>query len=32
LGIEWKQNRRNSISVAHREAVPALDEFVGPKA
>lgn len=32
LGIEWKQNRWNSISVAKREAVAALDEFVGPKA
>lgn len=32
LGISWKQNRRNSISVARRDAVEALDEFVGPKA
>jgi hypothetical protein len=32
LGIAWKQNRWNSISVARREAVAALDEFVGPKA
>ncbi|HWC35134.1 MAG TPA: helix-turn-helix domain-containing protein [Mycobacteriales bacterium] len=32
LGIAWKQNRRNSISIARREAVAALDEFVGPKA
>jgi hypothetical protein len=31
LGIAWKQNRFNSISVARREAVAALDEFVGPK-
>lgn len=31
LGIEWKQNRWNSISVAKRDAVAALDEFVGPK-
>lgn len=31
LGIAWKQNRWNSISVARREAVAALDEFVGPK-
>jgi Homeodomain-like domain len=31
LGIEWRQNRWNSISVAKREAVAALDEFVGPK-
>jgi hypothetical protein len=32
LGIAWRQNRHNSISVARREAVAALDEFVGPKA
>jgi hypothetical protein len=32
LGIAWKQNRHNCISVARREAVAALDEFVGPKA
>jgi hypothetical protein len=31
LGIAWTQNRFNSISVARREAVAALDEFVGPK-
>jgi hypothetical protein len=31
MGIGWKQNRWNSISVARREAVAALDEFVGPK-
>jgi len=31
LGIGWKQNRWNSISIARREAVAALDEFVGPK-
>jgi len=31
LGIAWKQNNRWSISVARREAVAALDEFVGPK-
>jgi hypothetical protein len=31
LGIAWKQNRWNSISIARREAVAALDEFVGPK-
>ena len=31
LDIPWKQNRWNSISVARREAVAALDEFVGPK-
>jgi hypothetical protein len=32
LGIAWRQNRFNSISVARREAVAALDAFVGPKA
>jgi len=31
LGIAWKQNRWNSISIARREAVAALDAFVGPK-
>lgn len=31
LGIAWRQNRHNSISVARREAVAALDQFVGPK-
>ena len=31
LGVEWRFSRRNSISVARREAVARLDEFVGPK-
>lgn len=31
LGIAWRQNNWNSISVAQRDAVAALDEFVGPK-
>ncbi|MBV9292799.1 MAG: helix-turn-helix domain-containing protein [Frankiales bacterium] len=31
LGIAWKQNRWNSISVARRDSVAALDDFVGPK-
>jgi len=31
LGVAWRQNRHNSISVARREAVAALDAFVGPK-
>ncbi|WP_406042792.1 DUF1804 family protein [Micromonospora sp. NBC_00898] len=31
LGIAWKMNRRNSLSVARREAVAALDRHVGPK-
>ncbi|MCM0674431.1 hypothetical protein NCC78_06980 [Micromonospora phytophila] len=31
LGIAWRMNRRNSLSVARREAVVALDRHVGPK-
>ena len=31
LGIAWRRNGRWSISVARREAVAALDAFVGPK-
>jgi hypothetical protein len=31
LGITWKQSNRKTISVARREAVARLDEFVGPK-
>ena len=31
LGIAWKQSNRKTISVARREAVARLDEFVGPK-
>jgi hypothetical protein len=31
LEIAWTANNWNSISVARREAVAALDEFVGPK-
>jgi hypothetical protein len=31
LGIEWKQANHRNISVAKREAVARLDEFVGPK-
>jgi hypothetical protein len=31
LGISWRMNRRNSLSVARREAVAALDRHVGPK-
>ncbi|PMR58288.1 transcriptional regulator [Verrucosispora sp. ts21] len=31
LGIAWAMNRRNSLSVARREAVAALDRHVGPK-
>jgi hypothetical protein len=32
LGIEWRVMNRWNISVARREAVARLDEFVGPKA
>jgi hypothetical protein len=31
LGVMWRFSRRNSISVARREAVARLDGFVGPK-
>lgn len=31
LGVRWRFSRRNMISVARREAVARLDEFVGPK-
>ena len=31
LGVSWRFSRRNTISVARREAVARLDEFVGPK-
>jgi hypothetical protein len=31
LGIPWRYSRANTISVARREGVAALDEFVGPK-
>lgn len=31
LGIEWRVMNRWNISVARREAVARLDEFVGPK-
>jgi hypothetical protein len=31
LGVEWRYSRRDTISVARREAVARLDEFVGPK-
>jgi len=31
LGIAWRYSRPNTISVARREAVAALDQFVGPK-
>ena len=31
LGIAWAQMNKKNISVAQREAVARLDEFVGPK-
>jgi hypothetical protein len=31
LGVAWRLSRRNTISVAHRDAVARLDTFVGPK-
>jgi hypothetical protein len=31
LEVAWRYSRRNTISVARREAVERLDEFVGPK-
>jgi len=31
VGVAWRHNRPNSISIAKRAAVAALDEHVGPK-
>lgn len=31
LGVPWRMNRPNSVSVARRDAVAALDSLVGPK-
>lgn len=31
LGVEWRLNRRNSLSVAKRRSVAILDQHVGPK-
>jgi hypothetical protein len=31
LGVAWRYSKPNTISVARREAVARLDEFVGPK-
>ena len=31
LGIAWRRVGTKHVSIAHREAVAALDEFVGPK-
>jgi hypothetical protein len=31
LGVAWRQSNPRNISIARREAVAVLDEFVGPK-
>jgi len=31
LGVEWRFSKPNTISVARKQAVARLDEFVGPK-
>jgi hypothetical protein len=31
LGIDWKQPNARNISIARKDAVARLDEFVGPK-
>jgi hypothetical protein len=31
LGVEWRFSKWNTISVARRDAVARLDQFVGPK-
>ncbi|MET8868531.1 helix-turn-helix domain-containing protein [Nonomuraea sp. NPDC004580] len=31
LGVAWRFNNRNELSVARREAVEVLDRYVGPK-
>lgn len=31
LGVEWRYNNRNCVSIARRESVKRLDAFVGPK-
>ena len=32
VGVEWRFNRPNSISIARRASVAAMDRHVGPKA
>ncbi len=32
LGVQWRQMNATNVSVARRESVARLDEFVGPKA
>ena len=31
VGVAWRFNRRNSISIAKRGAVALMDEHIGPK-
>ncbi len=31
IGAQWRQNRRNSLSVARASSVALLDTFIGPK-
>lgn len=31
LGVEWRMNRPNSVSIARRASVATLDRFIGPK-
>ena len=31
VGVAWRNNRPNSVSIARRAAVQTLDEHVGPK-
>jgi hypothetical protein len=31
VGVAWRFNRRNSISIARRDAVTTMDAHVGPK-
>ncbi len=31
VGVAWRYNRPNCISIARRRAVAALDEQIGPK-
>lgn len=31
LGLRWTRSNRRNISIAHRDSVAKLDEFVGPK-
>jgi hypothetical protein len=32
LGVEWRQMNQRNISIARRDSVARLDEFIGPKA